>query len=622
VRVDGRDPPPDVLWKKPFALLVYLALSPGRRRAREHLVGLLWPETEGRRARHSLNEALRRLRTGLGENRLNTVGDSVELNDAGLRVDVVELGSLGERATADPRWLASGEFLEGFAVGDAPRFDEWMDAERRRLQDRAVTLHLAAGERALAASRFEDAAEHARRALALHEFAERAVRLAMRAAALGGDPASALATYREFERRLAAELGEQASRELSALADRIRGRRWRRQSGVHAETEAPLVGRTDLHAQAFGRLADLRKGACTLVFSGSAGMGRSRLLSECLDRLGLDGTVVVAARPLDEDRHTPWSALRQLMRRGLATAQGVAAAPPEALRALAAVVPELAARVPPGDALDTAHVADALGAMLRAIAEEAPLALALDDAAHADAQTLTALNGAVSGVRALPIALLLAAPDDPREIPPGLGELLAGVGRHLPGAVFRLEPLAPDAIRELVGAYAEWCRDDSQRDRLTRRLAFESAGSPLLAVTLLRGLREVAALREDATVWPPPRVTMEAPVPMAIPHLIRVVTAARLRQLPDREREVLVAASAGGDLIEPRALRKVIDLADVALHAALAELERRQLLRFDGENYAPEAPLVARVVLQEFATPGQRQRLRDRWAAAREAEAR
>ena len=44
VRVDGREPPPDVLWRKHLALLVYLALSPDRTRSRSHLMGLLWAE--------------------------------------------------------------------------------------------------------------------------------------------------------------------------------------------------------------------------------------------------------------------------------------------------------------------------------------------------------------------------------------------------------------------------------------------------------------------------------------------------------------------------------------------------------------------------------------------------
>jgi DNA-binding SARP family transcriptional activator len=59
--LDGGPAPPELLWRKHLALLVYLARSP-RGRTREHLVGLLWPEKPEAAARHSLNEATRVLR--------------------------------------------------------------------------------------------------------------------------------------------------------------------------------------------------------------------------------------------------------------------------------------------------------------------------------------------------------------------------------------------------------------------------------------------------------------------------------------------------------------------------------------------------------------------------------
>lgn len=40
LRVDGKDPGPELLWRKNFALLVYLALPC----TRDHLMALLWPE--------------------------------------------------------------------------------------------------------------------------------------------------------------------------------------------------------------------------------------------------------------------------------------------------------------------------------------------------------------------------------------------------------------------------------------------------------------------------------------------------------------------------------------------------------------------------------------------------
>ena len=70
VTVTGADAPPELLWRKHVALLVYLARSPRRRRTREHLVGLLWSDRDEKQARHSLSEALRVFRRVLGDDQV------------------------------------------------------------------------------------------------------------------------------------------------------------------------------------------------------------------------------------------------------------------------------------------------------------------------------------------------------------------------------------------------------------------------------------------------------------------------------------------------------------------------------------------------------------------------
>src|SRR3989304_3470633 len=72
--VNGQGPPAEVLWRKHLALLAYLALSPARSRTRDHLLGLLWPESPEEKARRSLNEAVRTLRLALGNERLVSRG--------------------------------------------------------------------------------------------------------------------------------------------------------------------------------------------------------------------------------------------------------------------------------------------------------------------------------------------------------------------------------------------------------------------------------------------------------------------------------------------------------------------------------------------------------------------
>src|SRR2546422_9114774 len=79
VSVDGGSAPPELLWRKNLALLVYLARSPKRARAREHLIGLLWGDKPEGAARHSLNEAVRVLRRHAGNGGGETEAGQVRL---------------------------------------------------------------------------------------------------------------------------------------------------------------------------------------------------------------------------------------------------------------------------------------------------------------------------------------------------------------------------------------------------------------------------------------------------------------------------------------------------------------------------------------------------------------
>ena len=156
------------------------------------------------------------------------------------------------------------------------------------------------------------------------------------------------------------------------------------------------------------------------------------------------------------------------------------------------------------------EIALALGMMLRAVTEEVPVVIGLDQAQFADDASLGALRDAMESLTDTRAFLLLTAvagdPDTPRQ----LIELQAQIGRALPGQVFTLEELDAKAMTDLVTAMAPWCDEPSARNRLVRRLMVETAGRPLLAVALLRSLSESIALRERAVVWPPPEETFES----------------------------------------------------------------------------------------------------------------
>src|SRR5206468_200764 len=208
----------------------------------------------------------------------------------------------------------------------APASDAWMETERSRLREAARRLVVARAEEQLAVNRYVEARALARRALALDPYSDAALSLAMRSAALDGDPASGVALYQEFAERLHRDLGGRPSPQLTALAARIRENRWQRPRGRHPDREPPLIGRRDAHARLFAELERVpRDGSACLVIAGEPGSGRTRLLDACAERLALAGATVATARILESDHDAPWSTLRGLMRGGLLDAPGIPA---------------------------------------------------------------------------------------------------------------------------------------------------------------------------------------------------------------------------------------------------------------------------------------------------------
>lgn len=222
VRLGDGSTPATLQWRKNLALLVYLARSPKRTRSREHLIGLLWGDKPERKARHSLNEALRTLRGFLRGN-LECERTRIRLTGEVLALDVEQLevrAALGDYAGAAR--LIAGVFLEGFGIPGASRFEDWVFTERTHWERRSVEVLVALSRTALARGEWVAAADAAHLALQIDEHSDLAVRARMCALALNGDRAGALVTFTAFVERLKRDLATEPDLETRALAERIR----------------------------------------------------------------------------------------------------------------------------------------------------------------------------------------------------------------------------------------------------------------------------------------------------------------------------------------------------------------------------------------------------------------
>ncbi len=304
-------------------LLAYLALEGREPQRREALAGLLWPDKDEARARHSLNQALHNLRRVLDtpDEAPFLVGDkhNLELNPAlDLSTDVeafqVALAACrrhGHEALAacevcrqtltDAATLYRGSLLAGFSLTDSAAFEEWLALRRAQLEREAVeTLRRLAGC-GETQGRLEEALAAARRWAELAPWQEAAHQRVMRLLALTGHRSEALAYYETCSRLLRVEIGVEPRPGTRALAADIRAGRVR---GVQPEAELrplllerrevqpaevrllrrsrtsnPFVGREAQLAELHGRLGRALAGEGQIMFvAGEAGAGKTALL--------------------------------------------------------------------------------------------------------------------------------------------------------------------------------------------------------------------------------------------------------------------------------------------------------------------------------------------------------
>jgi DNA-binding SARP family transcriptional activator len=130
--------------QKAAAVLSYLALTEAKHESRERLVGLLWSRSDEEKARASLRQVVRELRTtfedagydGFLAGRL-----AIHLDPGKVEVDIESIISLAERGAVHPLLLNTPDFgeriLEGMDDLD-PSFRIWVLAKRQTISDRLM----------------------------------------------------------------------------------------------------------------------------------------------------------------------------------------------------------------------------------------------------------------------------------------------------------------------------------------------------------------------------------------------------------------------------------------------------------------------------------------------------
>lgn len=217
--------------RRRLALLAVLAASGERGRSRDQLLALFWPEVPQARARHSLDQLLYALRTSL-DDKLFTVDNAVRLNSALIQSDVGDFGdSLARGELESAIALYQGPFLDGFYLTNSPAFEQWMEAERARIE-RSYSDALERLAKSLENENPPAVAPLVHKLLDIDPLSSKHAINLIRALLNAGDHTAALRYAERYEALVARELGAGVGPAVAALVADVRAR---------AKTESVVV---------------------------------------------------------------------------------------------------------------------------------------------------------------------------------------------------------------------------------------------------------------------------------------------------------------------------------------------------------------------------------------------
>src|SRR3954454_6817375 len=238
-----------------------------------------------------------------------------------------------------------------------------------------------------------------------------------------------------------------------------------------------------------------------LALVGEPGIGKTSLLDYAAERA--HGMSILRARGVESEAEIPFAGLAELLRPGLSVIDRI---PPPQAAALSSAL-----ALGPASAQDRFAIGAATLSLLSAYAEDAPVAVLVDDVHRLDGSTAEALLFAARRLLADPIALVLAC----REAEPSL----------LDGADLRMLRV-PGLDR---ASAAELLRRAGAADDTLERLYGATAGNPLALLELAAHSAALRVLPEEG--------------PVRILATIACKFVRRFEQLPDPSRRMLLLAA-------------------------------------------------------------------------------
>jgi len=351
--------------------------------------------------------------------------------------------------------------------------------------------------------------------------------------------------------------------------------------GAATGDAAPFVGRSSEFSLATGLVAQLGAGSgYAVLIEGEPGIGKSRLMREVARHALARSLPVFSTNCYEIERSMPFQPVIDLITRALdrIPSGALRSLAPVSLAELAALVPEIAERVPGLPKLSDdfpqarqARLPRAVGQLLEAARDGRPCLLMVDDIQWADDASAQVLHYLARQAPKFPVLVVYAYRDESIDNDERLARLIESLRRETFARRISLARLGPDDTEALVGALAGARLGAAG---LAERLHRETEGNPFFLISILQSLNDGETQLEA-------RASPEAGL---LPDALRAAVRVRLAHVPKELRSTLETAAVLGRRFDFDTLLAVTHEAEQHLLDAVEALVRRRLLREEAEG--------------------------------------
>ncbi len=617
--------------RKPKLLIKLLALQPHHQLHREQIIELLWPELDYEAAGNNLYKTVHLARRALepeSDGRANsrfilTQDQLVMLRAPGeLWIDLEAF----ERCATGTLAGGSVEALEGalnLYSGDLlpeDLYENWAAARRdharslfQELLARLTQLYDEQGQHQLAIERL-------RMMLASDPTNEEAHRRLMRIYAQTGSRHQALRQYRVCCKALRRELDAEPERTTLELHEQIVSGKLQpltttlvpacMEGDIDADTsftiDLPrmrLAGRQQELEQiqlSFGRAIGGR--GTTVLLGGEAGVGKTRLAFEALERARQQGARLFVGACHEQEGQMPYGPFVEALARYAHGQSKTVLADQfgEWAESLARLVPVVAVKLGHPGAISVTQVPGdkqwlfaAMTGFFTRLAGLGPVVLFIDDLHAADEDSLALIHHLARASVSSRLLLVGSFRDEECGTASPLGKLLAALYREGVAARINLKPLSAEESHILI---TELLGGDEVSSGLNEYVFRVAVGNPFFTQEIVRALREQGRLEREGSRWIGP-CEGAAVLPSELRDWVRV----RLERRNKLEQKVISLASIIGQEAAWQTLLEVSALPEATLLDTTDQLLEARILEASAAGFRFHHPLVREIVYQQLS---------------------